>query len=243
MKLSVVIPCYNEERTLAAVLERVLAAPPATVAREILVVDDGSTDRSVAIAEEYAAKHSGVVFSHRQPTNMGKGAAVRAGFAAATGDVVLIQDADLEYDPNDYEALIRPFENPEVLVVYGSRIKGSRNRSYDRYYWGGRGVTFFTNLVYGSRLTDEPTGYKVFRRGFLQTIPLECDGFEFCPEITAKVLRRGVTIHEVPIAYHPRSFEEGKKINWRDGFRALWTLLRFRWGRSSAPPSPFAPRK
>jgi dolichol-phosphate mannosyltransferase len=233
MKLSVVIPCYNEERTLAAVLERVLAAPPADVPKEILVIDDGSKDKSFEIAEQFARKHPGVVFAHRQPENRGKGAAVRAGFEKATGDVVLIQDADLEYDPNDYESLLKPFERPEVQVVYGSRIKGSRNRSYDRYYWGGRGVTFFTNLLYGSHLTDEPTGYKAFRKSFLQTVPLECNGFEFCPEITAKVLRRGVTIHEVPIAYNPRSFEEGKKINWRDGFAALWTLLRFRWGKKA----------
>ena len=230
MKLSVVIPCYNEERTLAAVLERVLAAPPGEVAKEILVVDDGSSDRSVAIAAEFAARHPGVVVSLRQPSNLGKGAAVRAGFAKATGDIVLIQDADLEYDPNDYPALLAPFARPEVMVVYGSRIKGSKNRSYNRYYWGGRAVTLFTNLLYGSHITDEPTGYKAFRRTFLETIPLECSGFEFCPEITAKVLRRGVTIHEVPIAYHPRSFQEGKKINWRDGFAALGTLLRFRWG-------------
>jgi len=229
MKLSVVIPCYNEERTLAAVLERVIAAPPADVAKEILVIDDGSRDRSLGIAQEFAERHPGV-FAHKQPSNQGKGAAVRAGFEKATGDIVLIQDADLEYDPDDYPALLAPFERPDVLVVYGSRIRGSRNRSYNRYYWGGRAVTFFTNLIYGSHLTDEPTGYKVFRRSFLQTIPLECNGFEFCPEITAKVLRRNVVIHEVPIAYHPRSFEEGKKINWRDGFAALWTLLRFRWG-------------
>jgi len=233
MKLSVVIPCYNEERTLAAVLERVLAAPPADVAKEILVIDDGSKDKSFEIAEDFARRYHGVVFAYRQPENRGKGAAVRAGFEKATGEVVLIQDADLEYDPNDYEKLLEPFERPDVQVVYGSRIKGSTNRSYDRYYWGGRGVTMFTNLVYGSKLTDEPTGYKVFRRSFLQTIPLECNGFEFCPEITAKVLRRGVTIHEVPIAYNPRSFEEGKKINWRDGFAALWTLLKFRWGKKS----------
>src|SRR4051812_28324641 len=164
MKLSVVIPCYNEERTLAAVLDRVLAAPPTDVLKEILIVDDGSNDRSFEIAEEFARKHSGIVFAHRQPINRGKGAAVRAGFEKATGDVVLIQDADLEYDPNDYPALLKPFENPEVQVVYGSRILGSRNRSYNRYYWGGRGVTMFTNLVYWSNLTDEPTGYKVFRR-------------------------------------------------------------------------------
>jgi len=230
MKLSVVIPCYNEERTLATVLDRVLSAPPPEVEKEILIVDDGSKDNSAAIAEALALSHPNVFF-HRLPQNRGKGAAVRHGIQHATGDVVLIQDADLEYDPNEYPALLAPFAQPLVTVVYGSRIKGSGNRSYNRYYWGGRGVTFFTNLLYGSHLTDEPTGYKVFRRSFLQSIPLECDGFEFCPEITAKALRLGVTIHEVPISYSPRSFAEGKKIGWRDGFAALWTLLRFRWKR------------
>jgi dolichol-phosphate mannosyltransferase len=229
MKLSVVIPCYNEECTLAAVLDRVIAAAPPDVEKEILIVDDGSKDGSAAIAEEYARRHPRVVFAHRLPANRGKGAAVRHGFQQATGDVVLIQDADLEYNPDEYPKLLAPFADPKVQVVYGSRILGSQNRSYNRYYWGGRGVTWFTNLVYGSTLTDEPTGYKAFRREFLQSIPLECDGFEFCPEITAKVLRRKVTIHEVPISYTPRSFAEGKKIGWRDGFAALWTLLRFRW--------------
>lgn len=235
MKLSVVIPCYNEERTLAAVLDRVIAAPPPEVEKEILIVDDGSTDASATIAEDYARRHPGVVFTHRLPANRGKGAAVRHGFHQAAGDVVLIQDADLEYNPDEYPKLLAPFADPKVQVVYGSRILGSQNRSYNRYYWGGRGVTWFTNLVYGSKLTDEPTGYKTFRREFLQSILLECDGFEFCPEITAKVLRRKVTIHEVPISYTPRSFAEGKKIGWRDGFAALWTLLRFRWGGKGTP--------
>jgi glycosyltransferase involved in cell wall biosynthesis len=227
MKVSIVIPCFNEERTLAAAVDRVLAASVAD--REILIVDDGSTDRSPQIAAEYAEKHPDVVRSLRLPQNRGKGAAVRTGFAAATGDVVLVQDADLEYDPADYPALLAPFSDPAVVVVYGSRIRGSRRRSYTHYYWGGRLVTLFTNVVYGSSLTDEPTGYKAFRRAVLNSIPLQCDGFEFCSEITAKLLRRRVPIHEVPIAYNPRSFAEGKKINWRDGIVAIRTLLRFRW--------------
>ena len=145
--------------------------------------------------------------------------------------MVLVQDADLEYDPAEYPALLAPFADPAVRVVYGSRIKGSRNFSYSHYYWGGRLVTFLTNLIYGSRLSDEPTGYKIFRRDLLDELKLESDGFEFCPEITAKVLRRKIAIHEVPIEYRPRSFAEGKKIRWHDGIRALQTLLKYRWKR------------
>jgi glycosyltransferase involved in cell wall biosynthesis len=231
MKLSIVIPCYNESRTLSAILDRVLAAPPTSVSREIIVVDDGSSDESASIAERYTRQNPGVVLLIRLPRNQGKGAAVRAGFAQTTGDIVLVQDADLEYDPNEYPKLLAPFSDPNVQVVYGSRITGSPNRSYSHYYWGGRAVTLFTNLLYGVHLTDEPTGYKVFRREFLQSIPLESTGFEFCPEITARVLRRGVKIIEVPISYRPRKFTEGKKINWRDGVMALWTLLKWRVGK------------
>ncbi|MGL4463645.1 MAG: glycosyltransferase family 2 protein [Planctomycetia bacterium] len=231
MKLTVVIPCYNEEKTLGEVLDRVLTAPPADVDREIVVVDDGSTDDGAAVAQRYVARHPGVVHLIRLPKNKGKGAALRAGFQSATGDVVLVQDADLEYDPGDYPRLLAPFADPAVNVVFGSRILGSSNRSYSRYYWGGRLVTWVTNLLYGSRLTDEPTGYKVVRRSLLARLPLECDGFEFCPELTALLLRRGETIHETPIQYRPRSFADGKKINWRDGVVALWTLWRLRWRR------------
>lgn len=228
MKLSVVIPCFNEERTLDAVLDKVLQAPPADVEKEILVVDDGSTDDSAAIAQRYVDQFPQTIRLIRQRRNQGKGAALVAGIQHATGDVVLIQDADLEYDPDDYPALLEKFADPDVQVVYGSRIMGSRNYSYHRYYWGGRLITWITNFIYGSRLTDEPTCYKVFRRELLVDLDLQCKGFEFCPEVTAKVLRRGVTIHEVPIHYHPRSFAEGKKISWKDGLVAVWTLMRYR---------------
>lgn len=229
MKLSIVVPCYNEERSLPELLDRVLAAPIGDFSREILVVDDGSKDQSVKVAQEIAAKHPETIRVLPQDCNRGKGAAVRAGLQAATGDIVLIQDADLEYDPAEYSKLLMPFADAKVQVVYGSRILGSQNRSYNRYYWGGRLVTMCTNLIYGCKISDEPTGYKVFRRGVLDRFDLVCDGFEFCPELTAKLLRRGFVIYEVPISYKPRSFEEGKKINWRDGFIAIWTLLRFRF--------------
>lgn len=228
MKLSIVIPCYNESKTLAEVLQRVLQAPPADVTKEILVVDDGSKDESVAIAQQFVREFPQTVRLLRQPRNRGKGEAVRRGIAEATGDIVLIQDADLEYDPNDYPALLEKFNDPSVKVVYGSRILGSTNYSYHRYYWGGRLITWATNLIYGCRISDEPTCYKLFRREILCDLELQCRGFEFCPEVTAKVLRRGYKIHEVPIHYHPRSFAEGKKISWRDGLIALWTLLKYR---------------
>ncbi len=230
LKLSIVIPAYNEAATLGEVLAAALAAPiPGP--REIIVVDDGSRDGSAALAEDWANRHPGVVRCLRQSHNQGKGAALRAGFAAATGDVVIVQDADLEYDPNDYAKLLAPFADPAVQVVYGSRIAGSRNYSYSTFYWGGRLVTWWTNLLFWSKLTDEPTGYKLFRTAFLRTIPLECTGFEFCPEVTAKILRRRVPILEVPIAYRPRSFDAGKKIRARDGWIALATLWRWRWAK------------
>jgi glycosyltransferase involved in cell wall biosynthesis len=229
MKLSIVIPCCNEQRTLAAILDRVLATATPGWDREILIVDDGSTDASPQIAQEYLRRHPEQFVWIARPKREGKGAAVHDGFRSATGDVVLIQDADLEYDPADYPALLAPFRDPAVQVVYGSRILGSSNRSYNRYYWGGRLVTAFTNLVYRGGLTDEPTGYKAFRRELLATLPLRCKGFAFCPEVTAKVLRRGVRIHEVPIQYRPRSFQEGKKIRWSDGVRAIAALVYFRF--------------
>ena len=149
--------------------------------------------------------------------------------AAATGEVVLIQDADLEYDPADYGRLLEPFRDPGVQVVYGSRILHPENpMSYRRYYWGGRFLSLFTNLLFRSSITDEPTCYKAFRTPLLKSLELACEGFEFCPEATAKVLRRGIPIIEVPIRYRPRSIQEGKKIRWYDGVTAVWTLLKYR---------------
>ena len=237
MKLSVVVPCYNEAATLRRVLDAVVAAPVQEV--EIVVVDDGSTDGSLAIAHAFSAEHPATVIALGR--NCGKGAAVRAGYAAATGDAVLVQDADLEYDPAEYPRLLAPLADPAVQVVYGSRILGSRERSYDRYYWGGRLITAATNLLFGSRLTDEPTCYKLVRRPLLESLDLTSTGFEFCPELTGKLLRRGVEIVEVPISYRPRSFEEGKKIRWSDGLVAVRVLLRERLRRAPADATEPAP--
>jgi dolichol-phosphate mannosyltransferase len=227
VKVSVLVPAYNEERTIARCLEAVYSRNPG-LDLEVIVVDDGSRDGTAAAARA-ALKPGSKVLVHE--TNRGKGAALRTGLAAATGEVVLVQDADLEYDPADYAALLAPFARG-ARVVYGSRIRKSGNaRSYFRYYWGGRILSLWTNLLYCSSVTDEPTCYKAFRTDLLKSLDLRCEGFEFCPEATAKVLRRGETIHEVPISYHPRSLEEGKKIRWHDGIVALWTLLRYRCWR------------
>ena len=229
MKLSVLIPVYNEEATVAELIQRVLAAP---VEKEIIAVDDGSTDGTPRALAAIAAAHPEVrVLRHEG--NRGKGAAIRTALQAATGDYVLIQDADLEYDPNDYGALLRPVVEQGAPVVYGSRILGANRASYWRYYVGGRIVSMVTNLLFGTALTDVPTCYKLFRADVLRSLVLKEDGFGFCYEATAQLAARGIPVQEVPVRYEPRRFGEGKKIRWRDGARALWILLSHRFGRRS----------
>ena len=226
MKLSVVIPCYNEFATIRTIVEKVRNAPIKEI--EIIVVDDASTDGTREILKNEIEEKVDKVIYHE--VNMGKGAALRNGFSEASGDIVIIQDADLEYDPNDYGKLITPILNGEAEVVYGSRrLGGNSNRSYNRYYFGGVFLTWFTNVLYGSRITDEPTCYKVFKFDVLKNLNLKAKRFEFCPEVTAKVLKRGYQIYEVPISYYPRNFREGKKIGWKDGLIAIYTLLRYRF--------------
>ena len=226
MKLSVVIPCYNEFATIRTIVEKVRNAPIKEI--EIIVVDDASTDGTREILKNEIEEKVDKVIYHE--VNMGKGAALRNGFSEASGDIVIIQDADLEYDPNDYGKLITPILNGEAEVVYGSRrLGGNSNRSYNRYYFGGVFLTWFTNVLYGSRITDEPTCYKIFKCDVLKNLNLKAKRFEFCPEVTAKVLKRGYQIYEVPISYYPRNFREGKKIGWKDGLIAIYTLLRYRF--------------
>jgi len=236
-KLSVIIPSYNEEKTIAEVIRLVKKVDLKGVKREIIVVDDGSSDNTISIVR----KIKGVkLVAHKR--NQGKGAAIRTGIMHATGDIILIQDADLEYDPNDYFKLIRPILDGEVKVVYGSRVlhekqkqinirflKSKHDRAYSAFYIGGRVLTFLANLLYGAGITDEPTCYKVFDAKVLKSLNLRCKGFEFCPEVTAKVAKKGYRIKELPTPYYPRSFEEGKKINWKDGIEAVWTLIKYRF--------------
>ena len=225
MKLSVVMPVYNEQATLREVVARVLAVP---VDLELICVDDGSRDGSCEILTELAAAHPQIRVS-LQPKNTGKGAALRLGIQQATGDFVLIQDADLEYDPADYPALLGPLVQGKADVVYGSRFLGSGPHRV-LYYWHSVGnwlLTILSNALTNMNMTDMETCYKVFRREILQAIPIEEDRFGFEPEITVKIAKRRLRVYEVGISYWGRTYEEGKKIGWKDGFRALWCLLKY----------------
>ncbi|MGD2177381.1 MAG: glycosyltransferase family 2 protein [Anaerolineae bacterium] len=233
-RLSVIVPVYNEAETVVRVIERVLSVELEGFELEIIVVNDGSTDGTYKILERMDGQWPDLVKVEHHEQNRGKGAAVRTALEHVTGDIVITQDADLEYDPKEYPKLLASFEDPAVQVVYGSRNLLDNPRSSWSFYWGGRLVSWVTNFLYGSGLTDEATGYKLLRTDLLRSLDLKADGFEFCPEVTGKVLRRGIGIHEVPIHYQPRSAEEGKKIGWRDGLRAIWTLLKHRFERDAA---------
>ena len=225
MKLSVVMPVYNEQATLREVVARVLAVPMEV---ELICVDDGSRDGSREILEELQIDHPQIRVM-LQPKNMGKGAALRCGIQEATGDFIIIQDADLEYDPSDYPALLGPLIEDKADVVYGSRFLGSGPHRV-LYFWHSVGnwiLTLISNALTNMNMTDMETCYKVFRREILQSIPIEEDRFGFEPEITVKISKRRLRVYEVGIGYWGRTYEEGKKISWRDGFRALWCLLKY----------------
>ncbi len=238
MKLSVIIPVYNEERTILQLLKKVVAAPlPKNVKLEIVVVDDGSRDKSWKIATSFQKKHAKLdMVVLRQPKNRGKGAAIRTGLSAATGNVLMIQDADLEYDPVQYLALLEPILKRKAHVVYGTRLKtyplhlvGKHRTPLFTHYLGNKFLTFMTNILYHSNLSDMETCYKVFTRQALHGVTIASNRFEFEPEITAKLLKKKISIVEIPITVSPRGYDDGKKISWKDGFSALWTLVKYRF--------------
>jgi dolichol-phosphate mannosyltransferase len=224
MLLSVLIPAYNEINNIQNILDKILEI---NIPKEIIVVDDGSTDGTRELLKTLESDIIKVVFHEK---NQGKGGAIKTAIKHSTGNIIIIQDADLEYDPKDYYKLIPLIESGKEKVVYGSRFLNKQNKhSYFTFFLGGQVVTWITNILFGQNLTDEPTCYKVFDADLLKSIKLNCTGFEFCPEVTAKVAKLGYKIPEVPINYYPRSISEGKKINWKDGVEAIWVLIKYRF--------------
>lgn len=220
------MPVYNEAATIESAIKRVLDASTTGWKKQLVIVDDGSTDGTVEVLRRWE-KSCTILY---QPTNQGKGAALARGFKSANGSLVLVQDADLEYSPTDYPILLAPFHEPRVQVVYGSRFLGAHLSTMYVYAMGNKFVTLVTNILYNTNITDMETGYKVFRKDVLDRIgTLTAKRFDFEPEVTAKLLRAGFQIYEVPISYYGRKFTEGKKLTWRDGVAALFTLIRLRF--------------
>jgi glycosyltransferase involved in cell wall biosynthesis len=222
--VSVVMPAYNEQDTIEEIIGRVLAVP---VRIELIVVDDGSRDRTREILAGLQRRHGFTLIL--QERNQGKGAAIRRGFAEVSGDIVLIQDADLEYSPEEYPALIELICQGRADVVYGSRFLGRHRVFLFTHYVGNRLLTLLTNVLYNTMLSDMETCYKVMRTEVLRSMTLKSDSFAIEPELTAKIFKRGYRVYEVPITYDGRGYDEGKKITWRDGFTALWVLLKYRF--------------
>lgn len=225
MKLSVIMPVFNESKTIREIIAKVMAVP---IEKELVIVDDASTDGTRDILKDYEGQPNIQVYYHEK--NKGKAGAIKTGIPHATGEIISIQDGDLETDPNDFVHLTEPIKKGEASVVYGSRYyTGNQKSLYGAYKWGAQLLSLVVNVLYNQNITDEATCYKVFKADILKSIPLEYDRFEFCPEVTAKVSKMGYKIKELPMNYYPRSFEEGKKMNWRDGVKALWVLIKFRF--------------
>lgn len=224
LKLSVIIPAYNEAGTLPTLLPKVLALP---AVQQVIVVDDGSSDLTPQILAPFRNREKIRII--RCSHNCGKGAAIRRALPEVTENFVIIQDADLEYDPQDYLKLIARQQTTGCGVVYGSRRVSGKAAPLLRFHVARTLLSLLTNLLYGQHITDEPVCYKMFKTELIRSIPLTCKRFEFCPEVTAKIARQGIRIEEVPIRYTPRSYREGKKIGWRDGMVALWTLIKYRF--------------
>jgi glycosyltransferase involved in cell wall biosynthesis len=227
--LSVVIPVYNEEATIRDVVARVCTVDIGPLEREVIVCDDGSTDATATAVEALRSQHASLLRVHTSPANLGKGAAVRLGMSLASGDFIIIQDADLELDPSEYAHILTPLLKGEAEVVYGSRFLRNSANIPSRSRLANRFLTTLTNLLFGSHLTDMETAYKAFRREVVRGLRLRCVRFDFEPEITARLLLAKRRIFEVPVSYHPRTREEGKKISWIDGLEAVYTLVRCRF--------------
>lgn len=226
MKLSIIIPAYNEERTIEELLKKVSDVQIKGYEKEIIVIDDGSEDKTRDILDGLKNKIGFTFLKH--PKNIGKGGAIKTGLKKVTGDFVIIQDADLEYEPKDYSLLLESIDK-DYQVIYGSRNLGKTQRGYFLFFLAGKTLTFLFNFLYGAKITDINTCYKLFRTDIIKNIGLEEDGFEFCEEVTARILRKGYKIKEVPINYYPRSFNEGKKIKFKDGLMAIWTILKYKF--------------
>ena len=224
--ISVIIPAYNEKSTINEIIKQVKAVK---IPKEIIIIDDFSKDGTCEFLRKIKDKQIKVIY-HKK--NLGKGYAIRTGISQVTGKIVIIQDADLEYDPQDYKKLIEPIINGQAKVVYGTRFPKNRPKPSifkNRFFLANKFLTFMSNVLYNAKITDEPTCYKVFDSDVLKNINLKCKRFEFCPEVTAKVRKKGHKIIEVPISYNPRTIEEGKKINYKDGIQAIWTLIKYRF--------------
>jgi glycosyltransferase involved in cell wall biosynthesis len=228
MKLSIIIPVYNEEESIEEIVDRVYEVDFGGIEVEVIISNDGSSDRTGSVIQKLTQKYPGLIAYH-SPINLGKGAAVRLGISFSSGDIITIQDADLELDPHDYPRLLAPLLNNQAKVVYGSRFLHSQVKLKRTSRLANRFLTFLTNLLYGSHLTDMETAYKMFFREAIHGIRLRCVRFDFEPEITAKFLRHGFNILEVPISYRPRTIQAGKKISWIDGYEAIYTLIRCRY--------------
>lgn len=235
MKLSIIIPVYNEEQTISEVVERVRAVNIGAIEKEIIIANDGSSDGTRRSIDSSLWVSDPRIKTYDNPINVGKGGAVRIGLKYATGDIILIQDADLELDPEEYGGLIAPILEGRTDVVYGSRFLNPSGKISLRTRVANKGLTLFTNVLFGGRLTDMETAYKVFRREALDGIRLRCVGFDFEPELTAKLLLAGRSIVEVPVRYNPRRADEGKKIRWTDGVDAVYALLKCRFGTRPLP--------